>query len=481
MVGIDVLDLRNSTGANGFTLSLSAVTDEVVIDSVIMGADSRLAFDSFTTSRLAPFDLTITGPNARMALDPKVDVSVAGHNLALLLPADIENGDIMLDVTGLPLNITGSAVMLQTAGEPRQLRNGDVVTLISSTTGAIANPGEQKFLYGATEYIFDVQSDIALLATFLVAEVEESYAKAYLEGSLASLATLNLGQDLILTQALPLTLSYTADKIGLTPFAAFGAASQRINSGSHIDVDGYATLGGLAFGFNNALGRSIFGAFVEGGWGNSSTYNNFSTARIKGDTTSDYFGGGFLARHNFAAGSASYPYIDVSFRGGRVNTDFKSGDMGIGAKYDSSAAYFGSHAGLGVLWSLYEGGVLDTYAQFLWTRQGGDKTTTDAGEKLKFNAANSLRTRLGVRLNHDLSGALGLFAGGGWEHEYDGRLTAKLSDVNVAAPQMRGSSGYVELGVDISMFDAISVKAAGQGYLGQREGISGSLGLAVSF
>lgn len=495
------LTINDTAAANIGTLDLGKTTNTQPLMLALNNADAGLVNidllrfyngNAMTTSALDIAagtavniqHLYVSGINNTVT-DNGNALNFSGKTLTFDLPANITNNNTMLNFgSGNPVNISGATVTLIAHNQLAALNTWDTIRLINGdtqTSGAIANAGEHMVLYGATEYLFDVYQDTSLFAQLLGKGPNPDFAKAYLEGMVASLQVLNMGQETLLSRGLPQILTFAKDRTGFIPFATVNGGTYRIKSGSHVDVNGYNLLGGLAFGFDTERGRTIIGAFIEGGGGNSSTYNNFSRLRVHGDTDTSYFGGGVLARHNFTESANGNFYADASLRGGRVKSDFKTHDMGEDATYDSRANYFGAHIGVGYGFKVYAEGTLETYGQLLWTHQGGDSVTTDASERLNIHASDSLRSRLGARLNHAVSENFCLFGGMGWEYEFDGEVSGKLNGIRINSPEMKGSSGFIELGFNLNLTENISIQAAGQGYVGQREGVSGSLGLVVGF
>ena len=178
--------------------------------------------------------------------------------------------------------------------------------------------------------------------------------------------------------------------------------------------------------------------------------------------------------------AASGLYYEASLRGGRVSTDFSSASMGAGAGIDTSSAYFGGHLGFGKETKL-RSGVFDTSLKLFFRRQGGDSLTNQAGERLDFDAANSLRLRIGARYSKALSKMTSFFGGLALEHEFDGRLKGRVDGINIAEPDMKGTSGLIELGLTSKASDKWSIEVAAQGLVGKRRGIGGNIAFNYLF
>lgn len=257
-------------------------------------------------------------------------------------------------------------------------------------------------------------------------------------------------------------------------------------TGSHVDVDGFSMLAGLALGNDIGMGRLTLGAFFEGGWGNYDSHNSFSNyASVKGDGDTSYMGGGVLGRYDLTSGALSGLYFDASARIGRAKTDFDTDDIqynGSDADYDSSALYYGLHGGVGYIWNLTDAASLDLSAKLLWTRQESDSVSIH-GDKVKFKDADSLRTRLGGRFAYAVNEQFTPYAGAYWEHEYDSKARSSVNGHSIDSPDIKGDTGMGELGISFKpMKDSgLSLDLGVQGYTGKREGVTGSFQFKFEF
>ncbi|MDR2366262.1 MAG: autotransporter outer membrane beta-barrel domain-containing protein, partial [Zoogloeaceae bacterium] len=307
--------------------------------------------------------------------------------------------------------------------------------------------------------------------------------KAYAEGFLGGAAALTSAGDHAARAAVSAARNVKAagGAAGATGFAEIRGGSLKYETGSHVDVDGYYLIGGAAIGSNLAAGELTLGAFVEYGEGDYSTYNSFASGRVKGKGDTDYAGGGALARFAFTNGF----YLDGTLRLGKVDNDFRSAQInGALTAYDTSSRYHGAHAGAGKIWQLGDNS-LDVSAQYLWTRQKGDKVRLKgvAAMELDFDAVDSRRLRLAARYNHALSQTLVGYVGTAWEKEFDGKAKATLNGRKLLTPELKGDSGLVELGLSTAPFakTPLSIDVGVQGYWGQREGVTGGFKVNYRF
>ncbi|MDR1133193.1 MAG: hypothetical protein LBL05_03470, partial [Synergistaceae bacterium] len=226
-------------------------------------------------------------------------------------------------------------------------------------------------------------------------------AKALSEGRAAGAVFLNAGADLIAETGMSNAWGRQPGSSGTYTFGGASYANTKTDTGSHVDVDGFSVMGGLAKDFQKAGGRLTLGAFIEGGRGNYDAYNDFAgyaSVNSSGDT--DYYGLGIAARYDGNGDEKGRFYGDGALRFGKTETDFTSNLLdptGAAARYDSDATYFGAHFGFGYVRNLSESSDLDLYTKLLWTRQGSDTVTISTGDPVEFGETDSVRWRTGLR------------------------------------------------------------------------------------
>ncbi|GHU41963.1 hypothetical protein AGMMS50289_05950 [Betaproteobacteria bacterium] len=457
------------------------------------------------------------------------NLSAIGSLLNFYLPAIATNGYSLLNVGGTA-NITNSTVNVGILGSSSPLTAGDTITLINAAnlTGNPANTiAHGTGMQGVSLlYDFDLTTNgKQLLATVaggtppidpnppvtppidpnppVTPPVDPNpptdptppvtpptnpginlnpQTKALAEGFLSGTAFLNQAQDFAAERGIHSALQtvQSSDKHG---FAAIGYSTLRHNTGSHVDVDGYTLLAGLAATTPTQTGNLTTAAFIEHGEGNYDSYNSFSNAASvhgKGDT--QYTGAGILARFAFDETQAAPLYLDASIRSGKVKTDF-SGNLydgfGRAAAYNAKSTYVSAHVGAGYVINLTEQSKLDVYGQYLWSHQNGDTVKLTTGETVKFEAVDSQRTKLGAKWHHALNAKTTAYVGAAWEHEYNGKANASIYGYKLDAPKLKGDTGVLEAGLTLTPTAANqqgwSLDLGVQGYTGKREGVTGSL------
>ena len=450
------------------------------------------------------------------------------ENYHFILPGTVKANDIVLTLTDSDgTDISGAKVGVAVAGGSAPLAVGDSVTLLKNESGLISEGYTQTSLTGtqgvSLAYDFTLAAtDTALTATVGTISEEPGgddepgggdepggddqpggdepgggspvrvlpQTKALAEGYLAGSLLIREGGDLIADRGMAYALR-AACETGEYTFAPFGTISggwSRYDTGSHIDVSSFHLLAGLARGADLAPGRFTAGLFFEYGNGSYDTWNSFSNAAtVKGDGDAWYAGGGLLARMDFAETGPGHFYAEASARFGVLNNDYDNDDMrdafGRRASYDSDSAYYGLHVGAGYVWNFGDKADLDLYARYLWTHQDSDSLSLSTGERVHFDSVDSHRLRLGARFAYTANEYVRPFIGAAWEHEFDGEARATTNGFDIDRPDLKGSTGIGELGITLTPSSSIpvSLDLGVQGYVGRREGVSGTLQLQWKF
>ena len=426
------------------------------------------------------------------------------EHLNFYLPSTLSADGTVLTVTGTA-DLTGSGgrssiVNVGIDGSSSPLLKGDSITLINATalvTNGSLNAGASGTgMQGVTlVYNFDltVENNKLLAKVSSTGAAVNEQSKALSEGFVSGLGMVTQGADVAAGQGMDSAVS--AAKAGVAGgagapagFGAVSGGSMRYNSGSHVDINSVSLMAGLAWGADSSLGRLTVGPFVEFGSGSYNTYNSFSAAAsVKGDGSTRYVGGGVLGRLDLANAGPGNFYVEASGRAGGLENEYDSYDLrnaaGRSAEYDSSSTYYGWHLGTGYVWSMAENTSLDLYGKYFWTRQEGDSVTLSTGDNIRFKDVDSSRVRLGSRFSHAVSEYITPYIGAAYEHEFDGMARATTNGLDMAVPSMRGDTGTCELGLVSAPWASVplSLDLGVQGYVGKREGVTGSLKLTYEF
>jgi len=146
----------------------------------------------------------------------------------------------------------------------------------------------------------------------------------------------------------------------------------------------------------------------------------------------------------------------------------------------SRSSDLGAHFGSGYLWNINDKASLDLGAKYFWTRQGSDSVTLTTGELVRFSAANSHRLRVGPRFSFAVSEIVSPYIGAAFEYEFTGRARATTNGLAIATPSLRGGTGVGEFGITVKP-NPVVIDLGVQGYVGKRQGVTGSLRAGYMF
>lgn len=483
-------------------------TDIVTNNSINIFNSPELSGATLTGSKA--LDWQTTGNTLNLYTRAGIKGLGGFQNYNFYLPATTADGDVMLTVadplgTQPKTNIDATTVHVGVQGGRSPLAVGNTVTLIHDTgAGITGTPKNSKTagegMQGITQgFEFDLTTTAnSLLATVTKVGRDEhiqAQLKSLAESRMAGIGILTQGADLLHTQGITQLRAGAAGATGSGPvaFGVMGGSSLRYNSGSHVDVDSLNLATGLGWSIPLNEGRNgslLLGAFFEAGWGSYDSHNSFSSGSVKGDGDTSYYGGGLLSRYDSAPTGPGTIYAEASFRAGRVKTDYDSSDFksasGDKVDFDSSAAYYGIHAGVGYIWTINEQTSLDMSTKYLWTRQDSDSVTIH-GDRIHFKAMDSHRWRTGAKLAHSMETETGLsftpYIGAAYEHEFDSKGKAAANGDAIDSPDLKGDTGIAELGLSFkpSASSGLSLDLGVQGYTGKREGVGGSLQVKFEF
>ena len=378
-----------------------------------------------------------------------------------------------------------TTVGVSVAGGSNTLQAGQSFNLIHNTNGLTTDAyGPASTITGSQGLGLLYDMTIANVGNTLTATVAgqaraNPRAKSLSEGRIGGAAFVNQGADMVAGMGMERALA--AAQSGVNGFGGISGGKTRHKSGSHVDVKGVNLLLGAATNLPNSAGNLMLGGFFEAGWGNYDSFNSFTNGNVKASGDNRYYGAGVLARQDFA----SKLYVEGSARAGKLDNDYASSDLvdGFGntASYKLKKAYYGLHLGVGYQLPVGTGEV-DFSAKYLFTQQKGGDTVV-AGDTYSFKSINSQRSRLGAMYKHPLNANATLKLGAAWEHEFDGKAKASVHGVNLATPEIKGSSAVLEAGISYKpqSNSKLSIEAGVQGYAGKRQGATGNVAVKYLF
>ena len=276
------------------------------------------------------------------------------------------------------------------------------------------------------------------------------------------------------------------DPFSISPFGEISGSSERLESGSYVDVTGLSAVLGLAARRNFKAVAFTAGLFFEYGTSRFNTHNGFDEGDVDGKGHATAVGGGVLARLDFTETMLKGLYFEGAFRLGGIQSDWSSDDLtnaaGRHASYDLYSPYHGAILGLGYVWEVTDAFKLDFYGQWLWSHvYGGDAYIV--GESFEFDDVDSHRLRAGVRADWNITEQLGIYAGAAWEHEFDGKARATVNGVDTPSPSVRGDTGVFDLGFAFkpTALPGFTMQLGATASAGKRHGVGGNFMVKYEF
>ena len=259
------------------------------------------------------------------------------------------------------------------------------------------------------------------------------------------------------------------------PWAAQSGSAVRIHSGSYVDAKGWNLNVGFARTNEMNDAKLTYGPFVEYGRG---TYDSYLDDGTHGSGAMHYVGGGVMAKMMQDSGL----YVEGSLRAGRISRDYTGSGDAAALSYDDASTYYAAHIGVGQEWQLAGGDKIEGYAKYFYAHQAGNTTKLRSGADLEFGDVESHRLRVGARYTHAVGGGSELYAGLGYEYEFDGAATAMYQGYATPSPSLGGGTGILELGYRFAPKDGrVSYGVNLMGTKGKRDGIAGGIQVNWAF
>jgi hypothetical protein len=418
--------------------------------------------------------------------------SIAGiqnfQNINFLIPV-FQIGTV-LNVTGtasLGDGSRGSAVTASTLGGMMPMMVGTKITLINA--GDLDTNGFNQAVSIGTHgvllrYLWVLSTDNNKLTATLGDVQVVPQAISLSEGYNSGLSLVTLSSDFVAGQGLTNAVN-TAKENGFGIFTAIGSGWSRYNTSTHVDVYNVSFILGPSWGMNHNLGNMTFGAFLEGSIGSYATLNTFADgSSIRGKGSLYSIGGGVLGKIDFNGIGPGCFYTEFSLRFGLLANEYHTRDLkdilGRYVEYNSSSNYFGAHFGLGYIFSITDALSMTPYGRYSWAYLKGSSIALTTDDIVDFGGINSHRLHTGLRLNYSIRG-FKPFIGLAYEHEFDGKINASTYGYKINSTSLNGSAGMGELGLSFNPVENLSMMLDVQGYLGNRQGVSGSFKVKWKF
>jgi hypothetical protein len=487
--------VKGTNGVRGEAGNVSFTTNYLNAESInLVKRDGTLSFNAGTMHIYGNNTVHLQNiPKGAVKIDKFLFELSGKANGTTMLTFDGSNSNVSLSNSNIGLRIENGSPMF---GE------GYTIILIdvnpSSTLSIFENTSLNNTTIFAKQgsliiYLFDVnQTNRTLTITAasgaIINPQTSSLAQGYIGGVISALRGQDLIADLIINNAV-----YIAQTAGdIAPFSIVSKDTLRYDANSYIDVDTWHLVTGVAFDtdLDDLYGNSFSsGVFFEGGKGEYDTFANFdktfASVKSRGDIT--YYGLGAFVRFGFEPSTIGRFYIETAIRGGELKNSFHSHDLtdseDNGAEYGIKGFYYGAHLGAGYIFNITDSTTLELYGKYLYSYQQGDTDTLNTGESVEFSDVASSRARGGLKLLFGSGDYFKPSIGVSYEREFDGESQAFAQDFKLKTPELAGETFIGEIDLSINptrespMFFGFNIK----GYLGQKEGMSGTLKIEYGF
>lgn len=449
--GTDKIGSANMTGTVKATNALTAKyinSDKVDAKSSVTLTSGKSTVNTFSSN-----GLTLTGTST--------------------LTADTVNvgtGKLIINSTAEGTILTAKSVV------DSNNKTVDLATAVDSTAGTMKTTALLNKLYKPLVQGSSIVNGVA-------SQTVRPEAKSVAETGIAAMSMVNSTADLTsgagYINAVKAVMQAKEEGVSsrtMVPYAAAGYGNMRQESGSHVDVKGAAFNVGFAKEVKNSQGVLLFGPLFEYG---RSNYDSTVDSGVTGSGTAQNYAVGMMARQTNNNGF----YYEGSLRYGRASSDYSSSNLlaGQNVSYDTSANYWGMHAGLGKVQQLGGGKSLDIYGKLFYTSQGSS-TVDILGDSVTFDGTKSKRSRLGIRYIQDTSKVRSIYAGLAWQYEFDGAVNATANGQSLPSPSVKGSSAMAELGIMVKPQNSpVAFDLGVSGWTGKQKGYSLNANMLWSF
>lgn len=413
--------------------------------------------------------------------------SVNNFNNIIFENLEWKNGEKILSINS-PSDLKDTGIILNSIKGGQEINIGDSMTIIDSNNNNNNNNLNISLDKVNVSENFNAgvsvvgKGEATLNGNDLIYEIKEkalnNQVNLLSENHTVATAFINQGTDLI-SDSLD---SISRDgKYGLKTFASTYGNHSEYDVNSDLKINGWSIIAGVGSEEKLNKGDFAWGLFFENGNGNYRTYNQFNEEFFRGDGSIKYNGLGLMSRFEYNNGV----YTEGSFRIGRLESEtIDALKDGTGNTYDtkSESLYYGAHLGLGKLISLGDNTEIDIFGKVFHTYTDEDSFNV-AGDRFEFDSITSDRVRVGTRLNMNKKDLFKVYCGLAYEYEFNGDSNMKVQDMLAPEQSLEGSTYITEFGINFkpsitSLWDFdINVR----GYMGEREGFSGTLQATYTF
>ncbi|MDR2576953.1 MAG: hypothetical protein LBC42_02805, partial [Puniceicoccales bacterium] len=233
-----------------------------------------------------------------------------------------------------------------------------------------------------------------------------------------------------------------------------------------------------------------FGEFFDYGVDRYRSTNNFAESEfgpagsISGKGMSHSYAVATILRVDFDGNDWGYGYCEGACKIGGLSSKWESGDLvdaGRSADHKTSSLVCGGYLAFGYVLNDGAPTAVDIGGKCFWAHHSGGHVTFVGKNVLFFNAADSLRLRLGISTSKARNENFSLRLAAAFEWELDGESRAMAHGYPLPVSSFKGNTaiGEMQLSWKPSDQSGLTIDLGGRGYFGVREGFSAHIQLSV--
>ncbi len=129
---------------------------------------------------------------------------------------------------------------------------------------------------------------------------------------------------------------------------------------------------------------------------------------------------------------------------------------------------------------------MDVYGKYFYSHTGSDSAMIHINGQddadMHFDSVNSHRLRVGARLIHALNEKNKIYGGLGYQYEFSGDARATYRGDGTPSPGVKGSSGLIELGWQVTPGKGpMAIDFGVTGWVGKQRGVTANLQACWTF
>ena len=472
---------QNVDISSGASINVTGNVAESAIFEDLTNSGRLTFFNNSATPKVAHFLGSYTGTGI-IGLDVRFGQPDIGIADTLLFDANVLEPDqkVKLAISAL----SGSTLP-------------DNIDTINIKIAEVASaPGDTDYFttteHGYGVYAYEIRQDGDEYFLGLRADNPGEKGKVYTKASAAGLAQLAL-LDTFMRNSLDTAMSEAARRgFGISISPAY--TSQRIRTGSHVDLDGTSLIATVAFNKKQSpLSVGMFAELFSGRYQTSdaiySTGNGFAHKSARGDLES--YGAGFSIQYRERLAEAlaeNIPstwvqglHMEATVRAGysRMNLQTNKDNP---STFSTGSMYHGASVSAGYVFEPAANFMTDIYGRALWTSVAKREVRDSLGMTIQFERANSMRLISGFRTAFIAKDAdIRPYFGMALDWETMGKPKVYVDSFKADRADISGLSGLIELGFNSRLDKGLFFDMKIAGSVGQRTGIGGMLELKYEF